>query len=235
MFVETVQTILPIRLGSSNCYFLPTTQGAVLIDAGNADKVMQLNSVLLAHEYELTDIRLIILTHTHHDHVGSLAALKKRCGAAVMVHAAEADFLRRGRTPLPNGTTPITRFAVQAGRLAHYGSYEAVEPDIVISEETDLRPYGLDGRLLPTPGHTVGSVSLILHDVALVGDTLFGFRNGNVFPPFLWDLAELKKSWAALLQSGCRLFYPGHGRPIERARLEKAFQELDGSFRERME
>jgi len=97
---------LPIRLGSSHAFFIPTRMGAVLIDAGNAHKMTQLRSVLHAHEYNLSDITHIIITHTHHDHVGSLAELQKRTGARIIVHESEADYLRTGRTPLPRGVTP---------------------------------------------------------------------------------------------------------------------------------
>mgnify|MGYP005843766309 CR=1 FL=1 len=220
------RTVIPIRLGSSLCYFIPSRNGALLIDAGNAGKVDHLNSVLLAHEYELQDIKLIVLTHTHHDHVGSLAEIKLRTGAKVMVHAAEAGFLQKGHTPLPNGTTPWTKLAVGAGRLANFGKYEAVTPDIVVNGKTDLREFGVNGKVLPTPGHTAGSISVILNGRAFVGDTLFGFRSENVFPPFLSNLDELKKSWNILLNTPCRTFYPGHGRPISRPRFERAFSQL---------
>lgn len=220
------QTVLSIRLGSSLCYFLPTQNGAILIDSGNANRVDHLNSVLLAHEHELQEIRLIILTHTHHDHVGSLAELKLRTGASVMVHAAEADFLRHGQTPLPNGTTPYTKLAVQVGRTISYGRYEAVEPDILIDSETDLRGFGFSGRVLPTPGHTVGSMSILVGNKAFVGDTLFGIRSETVSPPFLSDIAELKKSWSALLLTDCLTYYPGHGKAIDRWRFENFMEKI---------
>lgn len=221
-----LRPVIPIRLGSSLCYFIPSRHGALLIDAGNAGKVDHLNSVLLAHEYELQDIKLIVLTHTHHDHVGSLAELKLRTGAKVMVHAAEAGFLQKGHTPLPNGTTPWTKLAVGAGRLANFGKYEAVTPDLVVSGETDLRKFGIDGRVLPTPGHTAGSVSVIIGERAFVGDTLFGFRSETVFPPFLSDVKALKQSWKVLLDTDCRMFYPGHGRAVSRNRFEQAYETL---------
>lgn len=220
-------SVLSIRLGTSFCYFISGENGGLLIDAGIHRKAFRLQSVLLAHERELSDIRLIILTHTHHDHVGAAADIKTKVNALIMVHAAEADFLRRGRTPLPNGTTPLTHVSVQIGRLLRYGRYEPVEPDILLHEAADLKPYGFDGYALPTPGHTIGSISVILGEKAFVGDTLIGPRNGKIYAPYLWNKKELKKSWRALLDTGCRMFYPGHGRPISRARLLAAYNAWD--------
>jgi glyoxylase-like metal-dependent hydrolase (beta-lactamase superfamily II) len=222
------QSVLSIRLGSSLCYFLPTKTGAVLIDAGNAGRVDHLSSVLLAHEHELQRISLIILTHTHHDHVGSLAELKLRTGAKVMVHAAEAEYLIQGHTPLPHGTSPWTHLVVQTGKVIGFGKYEAVQPDLLITEDMDLHDYGIAGRILTTPGHTMGSISVIVGKMAFVGDTLFGINKDTVFPPFVTNAVELLQSWNRLLDTECLTFHPGHGKAIDRWRFEHSFEKLRG-------
>lgn len=216
--------ILPIRLGSAQSYFIPTPNGAVLIDAGNAHKTTQLKSVLHAHEYDLSDIRYIILTHTHHDHVGSLAELKKRTGARIIVHEHEAGFLRMGRTPLPKGTGVYSKIMVAIGKLVRVGKYPPVAPDILITHTLDLSEIGVDGYVQHTPGHTRGSSSIILRSgVAFVGDTLFHITPDTVFPPFANDVDQLLQSWQVLIQTGCTTFYPAHGRPIEREKLKRCF------------
>lgn len=217
--------IFPIRLGSCTTYFIKTSEGGVLIDAGNAHKVNHLSSVLLAHEMELSDIRLILLTHTHHDHVGSLAELKRRTGAQILVHALEANFLRAGRTPLPKGTLLSTRLMVNMGRLFQVGSYEAVEPDMLVEHDISLRFLGIEGQLIQTPGHTLGSISILYKDqFAFVGDSMFNVRPETVFPPFANHPKLLLKSWKRFLESPCELFFPGHGKPISRDRLQHSYE-----------
>jgi hydroxyacylglutathione hydrolase len=71
-----------------------------------------------------------------------------------------------------------------------------------------------------TPGHTTGSMSVIVDDeVALVGDTMFGVFKRSVFPPFADDVSEMIKSWGKLLNSNCKFFLPSHGREKSREQL----------------
>jgi len=215
---------LPIRLGSSHAFFIPTRMGAVLIDAGNAHKMTQLRSVLHAHEYNLSDITHIIITHTHHDHVGSLAELQKRTGARIIVHESEADYLRTGRTPLPRGVTPYAKALVSMGRIFRFGRYQPAEPDILAGRQLDLSEIGVDGSVLHTPGHTCGSMSIILNSgIAFVGDTLFNFQPETVFPPFANDLNALLQSWRVLIEADCTTYYPAHGKPIEREKFMRCW------------
>jgi glyoxylase-like metal-dependent hydrolase (beta-lactamase superfamily II) len=62
--------------------------------------------------------------------------------------------------------------------------------------------------------------------IAIVGDTLFGVLPNSVYPPFRDCHEELVKSWGKLLETGCALFLPGHGRPIIRKLLEKKYREI---------
>lgn len=218
------ERVIPIKLGSSYCYFLPSSQGSVLIDAGNHNKHNQLQSVLLAHEYDIRDIRYIILTHTHHDHVGSLAEIKKISGAKVFVHKEEATFLENGRTPLPNGTMLWTKTIVRIGKMIRFGGYPPVTPDFIIADQLQLSEFDFSITILSTPGHTSGSMTIIVDDkYAFAGDTLFNIRPDTVFPPFANDEAALLSSWNRLLDTPCDIFYPGHGRPIERSKLERSY------------
>ncbi len=226
--------IFPIRLGSCTTYYLKTPTGGVLIDAGNANKVNHLNSVLLAHEMELSDIKLIILTHTHHDHVGSLAELKRRTNAQILVHSTEAGFLRAGRTPLPKGTMVWTRIMVSVGRLFQVGAYDPVEPDMLVEHDISLRFLGIDAMLMPTPGHTLGSISIMYKKkYAFVGDNMFNIRPETVYPPFANHPQMLLQSWRRYLDGPCSTFFPAHGKPISRERLLHSYDKAVRHFKKK--
>ncbi|MBN2339447.1 MAG: Zn-dependent hydrolase, partial [Acidobacteria bacterium] len=88
----------------------------------------------------------------------------------------------------------------------------------------DLKDFGLNAYILHTPGHTSGSVSIIVEgEIALVGDAMFGILPGSVFPPFADDPGQLMASWGKLLDTGCSLFLPAHGSAIGRSLLQKEY------------
>jgi glyoxylase-like metal-dependent hydrolase (beta-lactamase superfamily II) len=177
------------------------------------------------------DLQLIVLTHTHYDHCGSLKALKDFTEAKVLVHKAEAENLRQGYRAFPKGTMWFSKIVSAIGRAfaKKLGEYPPVTPDITISKKFDLRGYGIDGYILPTPGHTAGSISVVIEDRhAIVGDTLFNIFKHSVFPPYADDQEALLKSWGELLAIGCEYFYPGHGRPFTKDIFKKTYAEIRG-------
>jgi glyoxylase-like metal-dependent hydrolase (beta-lactamase superfamily II) len=90
---------------------------------------------------------------------------------------------------------------------------------VVISKEFSLENYGLEGSVLETPGHTNGSISVLLKDGAvLVGDLAFNLTS-KLFPIFAESPTKVWESWKKLTDSGAREIYPGHGKwplPVER-------------------
>ena len=76
-----------------------------------------------------------------------------------------------------------------------------------------------------TPGHTEGSISLIIdNEIALVGDTMFGAFPGTIFPPFANDESLMVNSWEKLLKTKCKVFIPSHGSANDRGLVEKDFK-----------
>ena len=104
-------------------------------------------------------------------------------------------------------------------RAMGVGTPAPLRPDLVFGEEgLDLAAYGVAARILPTPGHSAGSASILLDDGrALVGDLAM---NGLPFclRPSLAilgeDLAQMKSSARRLLDLGVQVIYPAHGRPF---------------------
>ena len=67
-------------------------------------------------------------------------------------------------------------------------AYPAAKPDFLVDGILHLAPFGIDATILPTPGHTEGSVSVVSGGFALAGDAIFGVVPGSVFPPFGQDI-----------------------------------------------
>jgi glyoxylase-like metal-dependent hydrolase (beta-lactamase superfamily II) len=217
-----------IRLGITCVFLIPGARGYLLIDAGTRGKAPVFRHALLRHGISPRQIRLIIVTHVHYDHVGSLQAIRCQCHCPVLVHHAEAEHLAQGRMALPSGTRPLTRgliaLAKRHPRLAQkLLRFDAVGPDRVIEGTLDLTPEGFDARIMPTPGHTPGSLSVVtLSGQAFVGDLAINYLPGGrgpFTPPFGESLDQIRESWRVLVDMDVTMIYPAHGRPFEAHKL----------------
>ena len=167
-----------------NCYLIREEQAksCVVIDPGG-----NANKVLAFLEENGLTLEAILLTHGHFDHVGAVKELAEKTGCRVYLHAA--DLL------MPEEIT--------AGPL--YYTHHYAEGDV-------LELAGLTIRVLHTPGHTAGSVCLVVEDAIFSGDTLFSHSCGRT------DMAT--GSPEAMMQSLARLkalegnyrVFPGHNR-----------------------
>lgn len=206
------EIIKRIELGKSNAYLIETGKGFILIDAGMPGKVEKIKKVLAEKNADLTDINLIIITHVHYDHVGSLSALKEKSGAKILVHENEKELLEKGKTEFPAGTVLISKLISTLSNLFSESKFKAVSPDITIKDNYDLKQYGINGEIIHTPGHSKGSISVIINGEDIIcGDTLFNFMPNSVYPPFANDKKQLIESWKKIKQYNCKRFYPGHG------------------------
>ena len=199
-----------------------------MIDAGPRGTAPSFIRSLQRYGIASGQIRLILVTHVHFDHVGSLHAIQKQCGCPVLVHQAEAELLSRGCVVLPPGMHRLTRWLL---RLANRHSrlarrlfrFDPVTPDRVITGPLDLTPLGFDARVLPTPGHTPGSLSVTTASgQAFVGDLAVNYLPGGrgpYWPPFGDSLRLIRKSWRILLNQGATTIYPAHGQPFKAEKL----------------
>lgn len=216
--------IVKIPSGNTNVYLIRNGNASVLIDAGEKGSKRKILWALDKYGLKPEDVHLIVLTHSHYDHSGSLKALKDATGAQVLVHRNEADNLSSGFTPFPKGTKIFSKLIVALGKtlMKSMARYEPIKPDIVVDDQYDLSPHDISAYILFTPGHTSGSISLILKDHdAFIGDAAFNIAGFGIYPPFADDTHELIRTWKKLLDTGCKRFFPGHGRMITRSQLEK--------------
>ncbi len=210
--------IQQLKLRFSNA-FLVTGTKPILVDSGCPGEADRIVRALQRHGVALADIAAIVHTHAHFDHCGSTAELRRRAGMTAAIHVGDAEKLRSGRPALPRHT-PLPARALMALMNT---SFEPVEPDVLLNEGFDLRQFGLPATIVPTPGHTAGSISVLFQrGEVIVGDLLFGgFLLGKLLPtwpryPLLADdYDEVRASVEKLLSLGARRFYLGHGGPLD--------------------
>lgn len=233
---DSFPTVFPLPLGNANAYAIRDRRGVLLVDAGRPGSEEELLRRLGGLNIFPEEIGLTVVTHVHYDHVGALAAVREAAGCTVAVHAAENELLAQGGVVLPPGTGRLGRSLIAVGgilaRLFPAATrYRPVAADLVVTGEMSLEPYGIAGLIVPTPGHTKGSVSVLLDDgSAFVGDLAFNVFpwGGPVFPPFAEDVPRLLESWRLLLSRDVRTIYPGHGGPFAAPALRAAWEKHRG-------
>ncbi len=216
---ETVVQI-PVNVWT-NVFLLRGAEGAVLVDAGMPRQQDFILERLAEHGVAPQDVRLILITHGHGDHIGSAAALRERTGAPIAVHALDADMLRHADRPmeLPPDTNKLL-LALMRLPIVPFPSLKPIEPDIVFEDELSLQEYGVAGRVIHTPGHSPGSVSILLDSgAAIVGDMVvgrFSRRLREPGQPFVaHDLARNRQSIRQILELGPHPIYASHGGPFD--------------------
>jgi len=218
--------LIPIPLGMVKA-FLILGERQILVDTGMRTHVSRIQAAMAQHDVAPQDLALILITHAHADHVGGLAALHAQSGAPVAVHALEAPALREetGRAR----RTGFLRRLFSPRTTPEQEQRGGIEPAVLIEQQLDLAPYGVQGRALSTPGHTPGSVSVLLSGgQAIVGDLIFGgfFGRGRPRRHFLASSPErMDESVRALLATKAKEFHLSHGGPFAAEAVRKAFEQ----------
>ena len=180
-----------------NCYVVShgPSKKSLLVDPGSEDAFLR--EYLLSHGLEP---QKILLTHAHFDHLGAVDPLMKLFGIGCEMHALDKRLVRQA-------ATYAYRFGAASLRVPQGLTF--------FENELSLDWGGTPVDVLPTPGHTAGSVAFSIGSAfVFTGDTLFRERIGPTTYPES-DRAAIKKSVEKLLSTlpdECIIF-PGHGRP----------------------
>jgi glyoxylase-like metal-dependent hydrolase (beta-lactamase superfamily II) len=134
--------------------------------------------------------------------------------------------------PMTNLAKIIFRFRNFLDRLNKQeksdSSINRCEFDIIIEEDFDLNPFGVDGKVLHTPGHSKGSVSIIVGTKAIIGDNLMAMLPWSKpsRPIVAYDMAEIKNSMIRLIEMKVKSFYLSHGSHYDIHEIKKAIETL---------
>jgi hydroxyacylglutathione hydrolase len=211
-----------IRVGVSLCYLVSGERGTVLVDAGSRGHERRIIHHL--HRVGPNDLRLVLITHAHLDHYGSAAAIRRITGAPIGVHEADAGAMARGETPLGEvrGWGKVMKRMMPV--FDRFMRPEGTHADVLFQDGGRLDAFGIDAEVLHTPGHTPGSITLVVEGrYAFVGDLVStrGGPHAQLFYATDWEV--LDRSLRRLQERDFERVYTGHGgRPMS----GKAFKAL---------
>ena len=164
-------------------------------------------------------IRGIVITHGHLDHYGSASGLRRITGAPIAAHEGDVYYMNRGEyAPVhPRCMTgELIKFFFINDRKKAVG----VRSDIVIGDVLDLRAYGVEGKVIATPGHTYGSVSVMLDNGdCIAGDTVMDYVCPD-YAVFAQDKGMLRNSVRLLAGLKPKRIFLSHGETCDASVLD---------------
>jgi metallo-beta-lactamase class B len=187
-------------------FLITTPEGHILLDSGFQETVPQIKKNVAELGFRLEDIKILLTSHVHTDHVGGMAELKQITKAALMVSAPDADLIARGgKDDFAFGDEYV---------------YPAVKPDRILRDNETIELGGVKMTALVTPGHTKGNTTWLMkvnedgkqYDVVFVGSIYapgYQLIENKKYPEIV---ADYRKTFERLKSLPCDVFLGSHGQ-----------------------
>lgn len=192
-----------------NIYVIKGKNGDILIDTGFVGIKKPLRKWLSQF-----NIKLIILTHAHIDHIWNAAYLKKLYDCDISIGIDDIVNLDNSNI----NSKPTTKRLDLWCRLMNFGmkklKAEEFDIDIKLKNNQIIRRYGLELKVISLPGHTNGSIGILYNNYLFVGDALINRWNGVEIAFQNQDCNEALLSYDKIMDLKADIIFLGHDKEI---------------------
>lgn len=206
------ENINMIDCGMVNCYVIRGTKGDVLIDTGREEYRDHIETWLLNY-----NIKLIILTHGHADHIQNAGYFSRLYNAPIMISPYDMRLARDNSSRPYYITNPLGHLLKRENEMLMHMHMNRFDPKIYAEEGMDLSPYGIDGVIVDLQGHTKGSIGVLCKSSVgfdlYAGDAVMnpGFP---MFPMTAESPGKARRAIERIITLSPDRILPGHGKPI---------------------
>lgn len=210
--------ITQFRVGISNCFLIEGNDGLSLIDTGGANSAKSIIKAINQAGYDLHNLKRILITHAHSDHIGSVCDMQQRTGAEIWAHELDALVIQ-GQQDVEAASQED--FSAIDRLMFRLGSGEDLPTCDVhrTLKASEAIPEVLEGlEVVHLPGHTAGQIGFWLprESILIGGDVMMNImgRLTQPFKAFTPDLVESRKSILKVSNLQLKTLALGHGPVI---------------------
>ncbi|QTD96805.1 MBL fold metallo-hydrolase [Streptomyces cyanogenus] len=214
--IELLPRLHLLRFPVGQAYLWSDDAELTLIDAGTIGYGRAIADAVTALGRAPQDVRRVVLTHFHEDHVGAAGEFAALSGAEVLAHHLDAPFVR-GELPGPPPRFEEWERPIHADAVRQLPEGPPLPPSSVTDlTDGDVLAFGGGARVVHVPGHTDGSVALFLpaEGVLFTGDTVASVDGTPIPGVFNLDGRQLLASVRRLADLGPEVACFGHGDPV---------------------
>ena len=163
--------ITRIPCGNGNCFCVEDDENAILIDTSRTKYRDRILSVC-----KDKNIRLIVLTHGHIDHIQNAVALAQALNSPIAMHKADYPLVKDNMKEPMSAHTLLGKIVLAMSvKSFQKDKAEVFEPAVYLNDGDTLEHYGVRATVIGLPGHTKGSIGILTDEDFFVGDALMNF------------------------------------------------------------